>query len=154
MLEVAIPFTHPRAPGSFSQYCFWVMEAHCLSPKETDLPCNTELTKMSPLWKGEVILHSAGEKMAYLASDIVTASCLGAVFLALFLPLIEQQLPTDSFHLWVALVCKIFISLTFFPLPAFSPLCTAVCYCWLLGQRKYLYQKSKLVVSAITLSPT
>jgi len=67
--------------------------------------------------------------MPYLSSDIVTASCLGAGSLALFLPLIEQQLPTGSFHLWAAFVHKLFISLTFCPPPAFSPLCTAVHYC-------------------------
>lgn len=68
-------------------------------------------------------------KTAYLSSDIVIASCLGGSILALFLPLIEQQLPTDSFHLWVALVCKLHISLTFHPPPAFFPFCTAVYYC-------------------------
>lgn len=144
---------HPfYLPQSF-QYCLCVMKACCCFPKETDFLCNTKLAKMSPLWKGEVILCSVWEK-PFLSSDIVTATCLGAGILTLFLPLIEQQLPTDLFHLWVALVHQLFISLTFCPPSAFSPLCTAVCSCWLLGQRKYLCQKSKLVVSAATLSST
>lgn len=122
---VAIAFTYPGASS-----VVFVTKACCSSPKETDFLFNT---KMSLLWKGEVILCSVWEK-PFLSSDTVTASCLGAGILTLFLPLIKQQLPTDSFHLCVALVYKLFISLTFCPPSAFCPLCTAVCSSWLLGQ--------------------
>lgn len=110
----------------------------CLSPKETGLPCadnsaHAKLTKFSMLWNWKVILHSVWEKLAYPSSDIVTASCLGTGILTLFLPLIEQQLHIDSFHLWVALLYKLFISLTSCLPPAYSPLCTALCFCWFLG---------------------
>lgn len=143
-----LPSLLPTSELSVLSLC---TKACCSSPKETDFLFNTKLAKMCLLWKGEGILCSAWEK-PLLSSDTVTASCLVAGILTLFLPFIEQQLSTDSFHLWVALVYKLFISLSFCPPSAFSPLCTAVCSSWLLGQWKYLCQKSKLVVSATTLS--
>lgn len=92
--------------------------AVCLLKKQTSLV--TQSLQRCPHYEREKLFYVLSvKKMAYLSSDIVTASCLGAGILALFLPSIEQQLPADSFHLWVALVCKLFISLTLF-LPLLS----------------------------------